>query len=80
MFGCLDNFITFGAETLAVNSEYRRMILDMFSTVMTSRQMGAEDRVIACKLGEGLLLNLRGQIDEVRLPLPSPSFLTDVNL
>jgi hypothetical protein len=80
MFGCLDNFITFGAETLAVKGEYRGMILDMFSTVMTSRQMGAEDRVIACKLGEGLLLNLRGQIDEVRPIIPPPRVCTDLDV
>lgn len=36
----------------------------MFETVMTSRNLGAEDRCCACKLAEAMLLNLRGIIDE----------------
>lgn len=69
MYGCIDNFIAFGSEGLAVNPEYRRMMIDMFDTVMTSRDLGAEDRNTACKLGEALLLHLRGQIDEVSFSL-----------
>lgn len=69
MYGCIDNFIAFGSEGLAVNPEYRRMMIDMFDTVMTSRDLGAEDRNTACKLGEALLLHLRGQIDEVSFGL-----------
>lgn len=67
MFGCIDNFITFGHGTIATNPEYRHMLIDMFTIVMTSPALGADDRVTACKLGEGILLHLRGQIDDVSM-------------
>ncbi|KAI5474959.1 hypothetical protein MNV49_002143 [Pseudohyphozyma bogoriensis] len=69
MFGCIDNFVSFGADVFSTNAEYRRMLLDMFDTVMTSRALGAEDRVVACKLGEAMLLHLRGNIDEAIPPM-----------
>ncbi|GAA6037955.1 hypothetical protein JCM8097_009507 [Rhodosporidiobolus ruineniae] len=67
-YGFLDNCINFGAEYLSTNTDYRRMYLEIFDLAMTSRSLGAEDRVIATKLAEGLLLHLHGQIDEA-LPL-----------
>lgn len=36
---------------------------------MTSRQLGAEDRIIATKLAEALLLRLHGQVDEAIPPV-----------
>jgi len=64
MYGLFDNCISFGAEHLSVTPHYRAMLLDLFSTVMTSPQLGAEDRVVGCKIGEGMLLSLRGHVDE----------------
>ncbi|KWU42562.1 ARM repeat-containing protein [Rhodotorula sp. JG-1b] len=64
MFGFLDNCVNYGADVLSTNTEYRRCILEIFDMCMTSRALGAEDRVIACKLAEAMLLRLRGQIDE----------------
>lgn len=46
-------------------TDYRRYVLEIFDMCMTSRALGAEDRVIACKLAEALLLRLHGQVDEV---------------
>lgn len=69
MSGFLDNCVTFGADVLAVNAEYRKMLLEMYAIVMTSRSLGAEDRVVGCKLAESMLLNLRGNIDEVSTPI-----------
>jgi hypothetical protein len=69
MSGFLDNCVNFGGDVLATNGEYRKMLLDFYDTVMTSRNLGAEDRCVACKLGEAMLLSLRGNIDEVRLAL-----------
>jgi hypothetical protein len=66
MFGPLDNFITYGSETIAQNEEYRRMLADMYQTGMTSTHLGVQDRIIACKLAETMMLNLRGHIDSVR--------------
>lgn len=65
MYGCIDNFIAFGADTIKMNQEYKTMLIDMYDKVMTSAELGAEDRNTACKLGEALLLHLRGHIDEV---------------
>lgn len=65
MFGFLDNCVNYGADVLSTQTEYRRCILEIFDMCMTSRALGAEDRVIACKLAEAMLLRLRGQIDEV---------------
>lgn len=48
------------------------MLIDMFDTAMTSPSLGADDRVAACKLGEAMLLYLRGNIDEVCLSLLPP--------
>lgn len=67
MSGFLDNCVNFGGDVLATNGEYRKMLLDFYDTVMTSRNLGAEDRCVACKLGEAMLLSLRGNIDEVGL-------------
>lgn len=64
-FGFIDNCINYGVDILSTNTEYRRAIIELFDTCMTSRALGAEDRVIACKLAEALLLRLRGQVDEV---------------
>ena len=71
MFAFLDNLISYGADTLATNPRYRGMLVDMFETVMTSRNLGAEDRCCGCKLAEAMLLNLKGIIDEVRSLLHS---------
>lgn len=65
MFGFLDNCVNYGADVLSTNTEYRRCVIEVFEMCMTSRMLGAEDRVIACKLAEALLLRLRGQVDEV---------------
>lgn len=65
MFNCIDNYVSFGSDVLATSAELRGMLIDMFNTVMLSNRMGAEDRCVACKLGEALLLHLRGNIDEV---------------
>lgn len=65
MLPSLDNFISFGKETIVQQPEYLRMALDIYTTAMTSPQLGENDRVNGCKLAESILLNLRGHIDEV---------------
>lgn len=73
MFPFFDNVITFGADTFATNDSYRKMLIDLFVTAMSSPDLGADDRCVACKIGESILLNLPGSIDDVRsFPLPSP--------
>jgi len=64
--GFLDNCINFGADFLSTSTDHRRFVLELFDMAMTNRALGAEDRVVACKLAETLLLRLHGQVDEVR--------------
>ncbi|GAA5825525.1 hypothetical protein JCM3770_004314, partial [Rhodotorula araucariae] len=67
--GFIDNCINYGAEYLSTSTDYRRYVLEIFNMAMTSRALGAEDRVIACKLAETLLLRLHGQVDEAIPPV-----------
>jgi len=39
-------------------------LVDIYTTAMTSNQLGENDHVNGCKLAESLLLNLRGNLDE----------------
>lgn len=66
MFPFFDNIVSYGSPTFTTNSEYRVILVDLFNTAMTTPELGADDRCVACKIGESMLLNLRGNIDEVR--------------
>ena len=77
MLPSLDNFIDFGKDVFANRPDYRNMIIDFYTTALTSTSLsGDQDRVNGCKLGEAILLHLRGQVDDVRyshhssVPLP----------
>ena len=65
MLTSLDNFISYGGDVIASNAQYLGMILDIFETTMQSLNLGAVDRVAACKLAESVLLNMRGKVDSV---------------
>ena len=64
MIGTFDNCVSYGTEVVRNSVEYRQMLLDIFSTAMTSEQLGASDRVAACQLGEVILLLLRDAVDD----------------
>jgi len=68
MLPSLDNCVSFGSDVIAQNTHYQNMLVDIFETAMTSSEFGANDRVTACKLGEAILLNMRGQADSI-LPI-----------
>lgn len=66
MLPSLDNFIDFGKDVFATRPDYRAMAVDFYTTGLTGSELsGDQDRVNACSLGEAILLNLRGQIDDV---------------
>ena len=71
MLPSLDNFISYGAGVFKTRPDYKIMILDIYTTAMNSEQLGENDRVNACKLIESFFLNLRGEVDDVRLKFPS---------
>ena len=66
MLPSLDNFLSFGSEVIQNRADYKQMLVDIYTTAMTSSQLGENDRVDGSKLAESLLLNLRGSLDEVR--------------
>ncbi|KAK4703327.1 hypothetical protein P7C70_g2895, partial [Phenoliferia sp. Uapishka_3] len=79
MFPFFDNVVSYGAPTLATNSDYRSMLVDLFVSAMTSSELGADDRCVACKIGEAMLLNLRGNIDEAIPPIVERAMTFVVN-
>lgn len=65
MLPSLDNFISFGSDVFKARADYRQMALDIYTTSVTSEHLGENDAVNGCKLAESMLLNLRGNVDEV---------------
>ena len=64
MLSTLDNVITYGSAAFESSAELRHMVLDIFSTAMTSDQLGISDQIAACKLADVFLLVLKGSIQE----------------
>lgn len=77
MLPSLDNFVSFGVDVFKARQDYRQMALDIYTTAITSEQLGENDAVNGCKLAESLLLNLRGFIDEVCVSVPIMHKLRD---
>ncbi|KAI0029851.1 ARM repeat-containing protein [Vararia minispora EC-137] len=69
MLPALDNFISYGSEVFKSRQDYRHMMLDIYQTAISSSQLGEADRINGCKIAESLLLNLRGHIDDILLPI-----------
>lgn len=65
MLPSLDNFVSYGTDVFKARPDYRHMVLDIYTTSITNDQLGENDRVNGCKLAESILLNLRGQANEV---------------
>jgi importin-7 len=64
MLPSLDNFVSFGAEVIKSRPAYKEMLIDIYTTSLSSNHLGENDRVEGCKLAESVLLNLRGHVDE----------------
>ncbi|KAL9937117.1 hypothetical protein V8E36_004352 [Tilletia maclaganii] len=62
MFNTLDNFVTWGADTFKQSAEHRNMLLDILNTVMTSEQLGINDRVTGAKFADSILLSLKESV------------------
>ncbi|KAJ7740236.1 armadillo-type protein [Mycena maculata] len=69
MLPSLDNFVSYGSDVIKTRPEYQRMLLDIYTTAITSEQLGENDRVNGCKLAESILLNLRGSVDDALQPI-----------
>lgn len=66
MLPSLDNFLSYGADIIKARQDYKQMFVDIYTNSITNEQLGENDRVNGSKLGESILLNLRGAIDDVR--------------
>jgi hypothetical protein len=71
MLPSLDNFLSYGADVIKARQDYKQMFVDIYTNSITNEQLGENDRVNGSKLGESILLNLRGAIDDVRCLKPS---------
>lgn len=81
MLPTLDNIISYGAETIKGNEDYKRMLVDIYTTSLTVEHLGENDKVNGSKLAESILLNLRGSVDDVSaLSLTSPNCLVHLVL
>jgi len=67
MLPSLDNFVSYGSDVIKGRPDYKKMLVDIYTTSITNDQLGENDRVNGSKLAESILLNLRANVDEVRL-------------
>lgn len=73
MLPTIDNFISYGADTIKANNDYKKMLVDIYTHSLTVDHLGENDRVTGSKIAESILLNLRGAVDDVRtVPLFFP--------
>ena len=59
----LDNYLSFGADVIAENQEYKDMLFDYFFTVFGTARLSQQDQISACRLMESILLNLPNKVD-----------------
>ncbi|KAG6898392.1 hypothetical protein C0992_004102 [Termitomyces sp. T32_za158] len=64
MLPSLDNFVSYGGEVIKSRPDYIHMLVDIYTTSISSDQLGENDRVNGSKLAESILLNLRGSVDD----------------
>ena len=65
MIPTLDNFLSYGSDVFKSRADYRNMIVDIYTTVLTSDSLGENDFINGSKLADSILLNLRGHVDDV---------------
>ena len=64
MLPALDNFVSYGAETMIAVPTYIDALVGMVSDIFVDDKVGGMDRICGCKLAEALMLNLRGHLDK----------------
>ncbi|KAJ1730561.1 Nonsense-mediated mRNA decay protein 5 [Coemansia biformis] len=63
MLPSLDNYVSYGMDVVAANSDMQARLYDVVETVMKSDRVGESDRICACKLAEAIMLHGRGRVD-----------------
>ncbi|KAI9871437.1 MAG: hypothetical protein M1830_002913 [Pleopsidium flavum] len=64
MLPALDNFVSYGAETMVQNPAYIEAVVSMVQDIFHDEKVGGVDRICGCKLAEAIMLNLRGHVDQ----------------
>lgn len=63
MLPALENFVSYGVDTLVQNKAYLEAVVDMARTIFKDDKVGGVDRICGCKLLEIVMLTLRDQVD-----------------
>lgn len=69
MIPTLDNFLSYGSDVFKLRADYRNMIVDIYTTVLNSDNLGENDFINGSKLADSILLNLRGHVDDVSVSI-----------
>ena len=64
MLPALDNFVQYGSAHLVQSPQYLNAMFSMVQDMFADEKVGGVDRICACKLAEGMMLSLRGHIDQ----------------
>ena len=64
MLPALDNFISYGTQTMIQTPAYVEAVASMVRDIFRDDKVGGMDRIYGCKLAEAIMLNLRGHVDQ----------------
>ncbi|SZF03607.1 unnamed protein product [Blumeria hordei] len=64
MLPALDNFVQYGVPHLIENTQYLEAMFGMVSDMFSDQKVGGVDKICACRLAEGIMLSLRGHVDQ----------------
>lgn len=64
MLPALDNFVQYGSQHLIRTPAYMEAMFGMVQDMFADEKVGGVDRICACKLAEGMMLSLRGHVDQ----------------
>jgi len=79
MLPALDNFVQYGAQHLVQTPAYMDAMFSMVQDMFQDDKVGGVDRICACKLAEGMMLSLRGHIDQYVLAFVEMAMTTLTN-
>ncbi|OBT70757.1 hypothetical protein VF21_10168 [Pseudogymnoascus sp. 05NY08] len=79
MLPALDNFVQYGAAHLVQTPAYLDAMFGMVQDMFHDDKVGGVDRICACKLAEGMMLSLRGSIDQYVLAFVEMAMATLTN-
>ncbi|TGO07744.1 hypothetical protein BTUL_0249g00040 [Botrytis tulipae] len=79
MLPALDNFVQYGSAHLVQSPQYLDAFFGMVADMFADDKVGGVDKICACKLAEGMMLSLRGHIDQYVLQFVDMAMRTLTN-